>query len=145
MNKFTTKILYDGRDLKLYNAVLNLNDSLELSQRFSHDATSTSQSLVSRKRNTALAGSIRLSADAEDVAQEEGISIFEYIKRVQELVGGLFTLVWYGKRYENLLCKSVQVTPKTDAVSTFSDVELNIQFVESYTVKKSVSTAVTTL
>lgn len=145
MNKFTTKILYDGRDLKLYNAVLNLNDSLELSQRFSHDATSTSQSLVSRKRNTALAGSIRLSAYAEDIAQEEGISIFEYIQRVQELVGGLFTLVWYGKRYENLLCKSVQVTPKTDAVSTFSDVELNIQFVEGFTEKKSVSTAVSTL
>ena len=145
MNKFTTKILYDGRALELYNAVLNLNDSLELSQRFSHDATSTSQSLVSRKRNTALAGSLRLSADAEDIAQEEGISIFEYIQRAQELVGGLFTVVWYGKRYENLLCKSVQVTPKTDAASTFSDVELNIQFVEGYTVKKSVSTAVSTL
>ena len=140
MNKFTTKILYDGRDLKLYNAVLNLNDSLELSQRFSHDATSTSQSLVYRKRNTALAGSIRLSASAEDVAQEEGISIFEYIQRAQELVGGLFTLVWYGKRYENLLCKSIQTTPKTDAVSTFSDVEMNIQFVEGYTIKKSAQT-----
>ena len=145
MNKFTTKILYDGRDLKLYNAVLNLNDSLELSQRFSHDATSTSQSLVSRKRNTALAGSLRLSAEAEDIAEEEGISIFEYIQRVQELVGGLFTLVWYGKRYENLLCKSVQVTPKTDAVSTFSDVEMNVQFVEGYTVKRSTSTLVSTL
>ena len=146
MNKFTTKILYDGRDLKLYNAVLNLNDSLELSQRFSHDATSTSQSLVSRKRNTALAGSLRLSADAEDIAEEEGISIFEYIQRVQELVGGLFTLVWYGKRYENLLCKSVQVTPKTDAVSVFSDVEMNVQFVEGFTIKKSVSsTLVNTL
>ena len=145
MNKFTTKVLYDGRALKLYNAVLNLNDSLELSQRFSHDATSTSQSLVSRKRNTALAGSLRISADADDIAQEEGISIFEYIQRVQELVGGLFTLVWYGKRYENLLCKSVQVTPKTDAVSTFSEVELNIQFVEGFTVKKSISTAVSTL
>lgn len=145
MNKFTTKILYDGRDLKLHSAVLNLNDSLELSQRFSHDATSTSQSLVSRKRNTALAGSIRLSSDAENIAQEEGISIFEYIQRVQELVGGLFTLVWYGKRYENLLCKSVQVTPRTDAVSTFSDVEMNIQFVESYTVKRSAATAVSTL
>lgn len=139
MEKFATKILYDGRDLKLFNAVLNLNDSLELSQRFSHDATSTSQSLVSRKRNTALAGSIRLSAGAEDIA-EEGISIFEYIQRVQELVGGLFTLVWYGKRYENFLCKSVQVTPKTDAVSTFSDVEMNIQFVEGETVKKSAQT-----
>lgn len=146
MNKFTTKILYDGREVKLYNAVLNLNDSLELSQRFSHDATSTSQSLVYRKRNTALAGSIRFSADAEDIAQEEGISIFEYIQRAQELVGGLFTLVWYGKRYENLLCKSIQVTPKTDAVSTFSDVELNIQFVEGVTIKKSVSsTLVSTL
>ena len=145
MNKFTTKILYDGREVKLYNAVLNLNDSLELSQRFSHDATSTSQSLVSRKRNTALAGSLRLSADAEDIAQEEGISIFEYIQRVQELVGGLFTLVWYGKRYENMLCKSVQVTPKTDAVSTFSDVAMNIQFVQGYTVKRAVSTAVSTL
>ena len=145
MNKFTTKILYDGRDLKLYNAVLNLNDALELSQRFSHDATSTSQSLVFRKRNTALAGSLRLSAEAEDIADEEGISIFEYIQRVQELVGGLFTLVWYGKRYENLLCKSVQVTPKTDAVSVFSDVDMNIQFVEGFTVKKSAQTLVNTL
>lgn len=145
MNKFTTKILYGGRDLKLYNAVLNLNDALELSQRFSHDATSTSQSLVSRKRNTALAGSLRLSADAEDIAEEEGISIFEYIQRVQELVGGLFTLVWYGKRYDNLLCKSVQVTPKTDAVSVFSDVDMNIQFVEGFTVKKSAQTLVNTL
>ena len=145
MNKFTTKILYDGRDLKLYNAVLNLNDSLELESRFSHDATSTSQSLVSRKRNTALAGSLRLSAEAEDIAEEEGISIFEYIQRVQELVGGLFTLVWYGKRYENLLCKSVQVTPKTDAGSVFSDVDMNIQFVEGFTVKKSAQTLVNTL
>ena len=145
MNKFTTKILYDGRALKLYNAVLNLNDALELSQRFSHDATSTSQSLVSRKRNTALAGSLRLSADADDIADEEGISIFEYILRVQELVGGLFTLVWYGKKYENLLCKSVQVTPKTDAVSVFSDVEMNIQFVEGYTEKRTASTLVSTL
>ena len=146
MNKFTTKILYNGRDLTLYNAVLNLNDSLELLQRFSHDATSTSQSLVSRRRNTALAGSLRLSANAEDVAEEEGISIFEYIQRAQGLVGGLFTLVWYGRRYENLLCKSVQVTPKTDAVSTFSDVEMNIQFVEGVTIKKSVaSTYVSTL
>ena len=145
MNKFTTIILYGGRDLKLYNAVLNLNDSLELSQRFSHDATSTSQSLVSRKRNTALAGSLRLSADADDIADEEGISIFEYIQRVQELVGGLFTLVWYGKPYENLLCKSVQVTPKTDAVSVFSDVELGIQFVEGYTEKRATSTLVSTL
>ena len=145
MNKFTTKIIYDGRELKLYNAVLNLNDSLELSQRFSHDATSTSQSLVSRKRNTALAGSLRLSADADDIADEEGISIFEYIQRVQELVGGLFTLVWYGKRYENLLCKSVQVTPKTDAVSVFSDVEIGIQFVEGYTEKRTTSTLVSTL
>lgn len=145
MNKFTTKILYGGRDLKLYNAVLNLSDSLELSQRFSHDATSTSQSLVSRKRNTALAGSLRLSADAEDIVEEEGISIFEYIQRVQELVGKQFSLVWYGKRYENLLCKSIQVTPKTDAVSIFSDVEMNIQFVEGYTEKKSAQTAVNTL
>ena len=67
------------------------------------------------------------------------------VVKIAELVGGLFTLVWYGKRYENLLCKSVQVTPKTDAVSTFSDVELNIQFVEGYTEKRSVSTAVKTL
>ena len=145
MNKFTTKILYGGRDLKLCNAVLNLNDSLELSSRFSHDATSTSQSLVSRKRNTALAGSLRLSADADDIADEEGISIFEYIQRVQELVGGLFTLIWYGKPYKNLLCKSVQVTPKTDAVSVFSDVELSIQFVEGYTEKRSAQTLVNTL
>lgn len=139
-----THIMANGKRITLYNAMLSTGDSLELDQRFAHDATDTSQAITHRRRNTALEGTIRVSANASELA-EDGISIFDYIRNVQDLVGRLFRLTWYGREYTEFLAKSVQVSPVIDAASMFSRVEMSISFVEGYTVKKTAQTIVRAL
>ena len=139
-----THIVANGKRIPLYNAMLSTGDSLELDQRFAHDATDTSQAITNRRRNTALAGTIRVSANASELA-EDGISIFDYIRNVQDLVGRLFRLTWYGREYPEFLSKSVQVSPVIDSSSTFSRVEMSISFVEGYTVKRTAQTIVRAL
>ena len=139
-----THITVNGKRIPLYNAVLSTGDSLEVDQKFAHDATKTSQAITRRRRNTALAGTIRVAASALELA-DDGISIFEYIRSVQETVGNLFHLTWYGREYPELLSKSVQVSPAIDAASTFSRVEMSLSFVEGYSVKKTSQTIVRAL
>ena len=139
-----THITANGKRIQLYNAMLSTGDSLELDQRFAHDATDTSQAITHRRRNTALAGTIRVSANASELA-EDGISIFDYIRDVQELVGRLFRLTWYGREYPEFLAKSVQVSPVIDSAYTFSRVEMSISFVEGFVVKRTAQTIVRAL
>ena len=137
-------ITSSGEDLKLYNGVLSTNDSLELSTRFAHDGSKKSQTVTRRRRNTALAGTVRVAVTSSSLVAD-GNTLARYMAKMQDTVGTLVTLVWYGKEYKNILVKSVQATPAIDAIDTFSDVQMAISWVEGATVKKTAATAVRAL
>lgn len=140
-----TEITTDSKKtIKLYTAIFSTGDALETDTRFGHDASGSSRTIVRRRRNTALGGTIRLAASAAECANN-GMSIFDYIRDVQRLVGRLFTLTWYGREYPKLLCKSVQIQPECDCVETFSGVSMSITFVQGYTPKRTAQTAVRAL
>lgn len=137
-------ITSSGEDLKLYNGVLSTNDSLELSTRFAHDGSKKSQTVTRRRRNTALAGTVRVAVTSSAIVAD-GNTLARYMAKMQDTVGTLVTLVWYGKEYKNILVKSVQATPTIDAIDTFSDVQMAISWVEGYTRKKTASTKVSAM
>ena len=130
--------------IRLYTASLSTGDALEVDQRYSHDYTKTSQTIIRRRRNTALGGTIRLGATTAELA-ENNVSIADYIRKFQSLVGKLFTLVWYDREIPKLLCKSVQISPDVDCIETFSGVQISITFVEGFTVRRSAQTLVKAL
>lgn len=139
-----TYLLYNGRKINIYNATFSTGDSLELSQRFSHDSSSKSQSITWRRRNTALNASLRISVTASELA-EDSISITNYISTIQELCGRVVSLFWYGREYRQMIVKSVQITPEIDAISIFHSVAIALNLTEGYVPKKTPLTEVRAL
>lgn len=134
----------NGIKFPIPNATLSTGDSLDVSSRYSHDATKTSQSITWRRRNTALGASLRFSATASELASE-GYEICDYIASISALCRFPISLFWYGREYRNFIVKSVQITPEIDAITTFSSVQIGLELGEGYVAKKTKYTAVRAL
>lgn len=134
-------ILYSNRKIPIYNATFSTGDSLDLSQRFSHDASSRSQSITHRRRNTALTASLRIAVTASELSSDNQ-SITDYIMTIQDLCGRRIDLYWYGRGFTGLIVKSTQITPEIDAAQLFYSVNIGINLTEGYIPKKTPRTEV---
>lgn len=119
-------------------------DSLELSQRYSHDATDTSQSITRRVRNTALTATLSLALTPYTTAQED-ILITDYIAWLEDLCGKRVSLVFNGVPQPEFVVQSVSISCEADSITVFGSVSISISLTEGRVAHKTLYTAVKTL
>lgn len=118
---------------------MSTGDSLEVEAKYTHDGTGQSQSIVRRKRNTAMTGSLRWGVSHQDCVGAS-VSIFDYIAEAEDLCGQLTTIYFNGIAYNNMLITDIGVSLDIDSVDIIGDAQLSISFESGY-VKKSATPA----
>ena len=138
-------ILEDLTTLPLIGAnTLSTGDGLELSQRYGYDASKKPQSLVFRKRNTALTATIQIAFNPL-LCNEENYTIFEYISALEDVCGKKVDLFWNGKQRGAFVIQSVDFSANVDTYSIFPEMAVSIALTEGYVRRETLQTAVSTL
>lgn len=123
---------------------LSTGDGLELSQRYGYDASKKPQSLVFRKRNTALTATIQIAFNPL-LCNENGYTILEYISELEDLCGKKVDVVWNGKERGSFIIQSVDFSANVDTYSIFPEMAVSIALTEGYVRRETLQTAVSTL
>ena len=120
-------------------------DGLELSQRFSYDYSKSPQSLVFRKRNTALTASIQLVFNNRMCVDAGFLNILEYIEELHESTGRLVDLYWQSKFFGKFIIISSQFSASVDASQIFPQMAVSLAFTEGFVRRETLYTAVSAL
>lgn len=123
---------------------LSTGDGLELSQRYGYDASKKPQSLVFRKRNTALTATIQI-AFSPMLCQNEGYNVFEYISALENLCGQKIDLYWNKTQRGSFVIQSVDFSANVDVYSVFPEMAVSLSLTEGYVKRETLQTAVSTL
>lgn len=136
----------NGVSIPIIGAVsLSTGDGLDLSQRFAYDYSKRPQSLVFRKRNTALTATIQQSFTNSMCVDNGFLHIFDYIDTIQDAVGELVGVYWQGKLVSNFIIVSAQVSASIDAQSIIPAAAISLSLIEGFVRRETLYTAVKTL
>lgn len=136
----------NGVSIPIIGAVsLSTGDGLDLSQRFAYDYSKRPQSLVFRKRNTALTATIQQSFTNSMCVDNGFLHIFDYIDTIQDAVGELVGVYWQGILVSNFVVVSAQVSASIDAQSIISAAAISLSLIEGFVRRETLYTAVKTL
>ena len=136
----------NGVSIPIIGAVsLSTGDGLDLSQRFAYDYSKRPQSLVFRKRNTALTATIQQSFTNSMCVDNGFLHIFVYIDTIQDAVGELVGVYWQGILVSNFVVVSAQVSASIDAQSIISAAAISLSLIEGFVRRETLYTAVKTL
>ena len=136
----------NGVSIPIIGAVsLSTGDGLDLSQRFAYDYSKRPQSLVFRKRNTALTATIQQSFTNSMCVDNGFLHIFDYIDTIQDAVGELVGVYWQGKLASNFIIVSAQVSASIDAQSIIPAAAISLSLIEGFVRRETLYTAVKTL
>ena len=139
-------IIEDARVIPLLGAQsFSTGDGLELSQRFGYDYSKSPQSLVFRRRNTAMTASMQLSFTNKMCIDAGFINIMQYLDTLQDLVGKLVDLIWCERQHGSFVVVSVQISAPIDPIQIFSDISLGFEFTQGFVKHETLATAVGTL
>jgi hypothetical protein len=140
------RIVLDGHAIPIIGAVsLSTGDGLELSQRFSYDYSKRPQSIVFRKRNTALTATIQQSFTNSMCIDNGFLHIFDYIDTIQSAVGELVGVYWQNKLISNFIIVSAQISASIDAQSIIPAASISLSLIEGFVRRETLYTAVKTL
>jgi hypothetical protein len=106
-------------------------DGLELTFRYAYDAGRQPQSLVRRKRNTALTATLNLNF-TPSLCVKNGTNIMEFISKLEGIVGTKVTLYWQGKEKGSFVIKAAQFSTAVDVYSIYSEVSVGFSLIEGY-------------
>lgn len=139
-------VLPDSKILPLIGAVTySTGDGLDVSSRYGYDYSNAPQSLVYRKRNTALTASVQLSFNNRMCVDAGLMNILEYIDDIQDSVGRLVKLYWNGRNTGSFILLSAQFSATVDHLQIFPDMAVSMSFTEGFVRYENLSTAVSTL
>jgi len=139
-------IVYNGVVIPVVGASsFSTGDGLDLSQRFAYDYSKNPQSLVFRKRNTALTASMQLSFTNQMCIDNGFLHIFDYIDKLQSVVGELVELWWNWRKISQFIVVSAQFSAVTDCQSIFPAMAVSLAFTEGFVKRETLYTAVSTL
>lgn len=139
-------IVQNGVVIPLIGAAsLSTGDGLDLSQRFAYDYSKKPQSLVFRKRNTALTATVQLSFTNSMCIDNGFLHIFDYIDTIQNAVGELVSLFWTGRKVSDFIIVSSQISASVDAQSVIPASSISISLIEGFVRRETLNTAVRNL
>lgn len=140
-----TKADKNDRILELFEVVsFSTGDGLDLSQRRSYDYSKHPQSLVFRRRNTALTATMRLQFDINECAKRN-IKLFDYISDLMNNTGRRVDLYFNGQNFGMFVIESIQFSGTCDATTAFSTVNASISFTEGFVRRETLYSEVSTL
>lgn len=139
MNKI---IFSDNTEMMLLNVVsLSTGDGLDLSQRYAYDASKKPQSIVFRRKNTALTATLRISFDVNLCAQND-VKLFDYISQISDNVGRRGELLFNGKPLGDFVIENAQFSCDCDVFTPFSIVNVSFALTEGYVRHEALNTMV---
>lgn len=139
MNKI---IFQDSKELSLFQVVsFSTGDGLDLSQRYSYDASKKPQSITFRRKNTALTLSLRLAFDA-NLCAKNNTKLFDYISDISDTVGQRIDLFLNGQSKGNFVIENIQFSADCDALSAFNQVNVSFSLTEGFVRHEALNTMV---
>lgn len=139
-------ISINGKVIPLVGPVsFSTGDGLDVSQRYGYDYSRAPQSLVHRKRTTALTATVNLSFTESMCADAGSVSIYDYIDDLQNAVGARVNLFWNGRNFGAFVVVSAQVSAIVDAVQPISAASVALALTEGYVRRETLQTEVRTL
>ena len=124
---------------------MSTGDGLDLSQRFAYDYSKRPQSIVFRRKNTALTASVQLSFNNQMCIDNGFLHIFDYIDTMQSVVGDLVGLYWNRKKTSDFILISAQFAAPVDSQSIFPEMSISLSLTEGFVRRDTLYTAVNTL
>lgn len=119
-------------------------DGLELSQRYSYDYSKSHQSLVFRRRNTALTASMQIQFTNRMCVEAGFMNILDYIDDLHDTTGRLFDLYWQARLVGRFIVISTQFSAVADAQQIFPAMAVSLAFTEGFIRRETLYTAVST-
>lgn len=139
MNKF---VFDDKTELLLFEVIsYSSGDGLDLSQRFAYDASKRPQSIVFRRKNTALTVSIRIAFDI-NLCAKNNTKLFDYISNLSDSIGRRVELIFNGKSKGRFIIENIQYSCDCDVFSPFSLVNASLSLTEGYVRHEALNTLV---
>lgn len=137
--------LYNNKKFEIIGAnTLSTGDGLDLSQRYGYDYSNTPQSLVFRRKNTALTATIQATFN-DVLCAQAGVDMFEYIHDIENITGKRIQLIWNDNNFGEFVIETVQISANIDNIQTFGGVAASYSLTEDYFVRELLSTRVSTL
>lgn len=139
-------VLPDSKVLPLLGASsFSTGDGLDVSQRYGYDYSETPQSLVYRKRNTALTATIQMVYTNRMCVESGYLNILEYTDFIHNSVGDLVNLYWHGKQVGGFILLSAQFSSIVDHLIIFPEMSVSLSLTEGFVRHENLSTEVSTM
>lgn len=108
---------------------LSLGAGVEMTGRYSCDASRVPQGLSRRSQNTPQTASLTL-AFSPQICAAAGVRVFDYIAQIEGIVGQKMRLFWCGSEIGSFVVKSAQFSAATDPLSGLSDISAGLSLIE---------------
>ena len=116
----------------IYGAVsFSTGDGLDLSSRYGYDYSKKPQSLIYRKRNTALTATVQMAFTPSFIIEKDK-KPFDYIADLEESCGKKVDFYWNGQPVGSFVIQSIQFALTTDVYAGFSQCSVSISMTEAY-------------
>ena len=122
---------------------VSTGDGLEVTQRYGYDYSKKPQSLVYRRRNTALTATIQTAFNALMCA-DAGKDIYDYISDIEDITGQKVDIYINGKPFGSFVITSIQFSLSCDTISVIQSAAVSISLVEGYIARETLYTKVKT-
>lgn len=135
----------DSKELPLIGATtLSTGDGLETKQRYGYDYSKKPQSLVFRKRNTALNATIQLVFN-NTLCTENNYGLMDYISELESVCGDKVTVYWNDENMGDFIVTQAQFSAQIDPLVIYPQMSVSLAFTEGYVKHENLQTKVGTL
>lgn len=135
----------DSTTLPLIGGVsLSTGDGLETKQRYGYDYSKKPQSLIFRKRNTALNATIQIVFNAP-LCTDNNYGLMDYISELESVCGDRVSVYWNDENLGDFIVTQVQFSSQVDPLVIFPQMSVSLAFTEGYVKRETIYTNVGTL
>jgi hypothetical protein len=135
----------DSKELPLIGATtLSTGDGLETKQRYGYDYSKKPQSLIFRKRNTALNATIQLVFN-NTLCTENSYGLMDYISELESVCGDKVTVYWNDENMGDFIVTQAQFSAQIDPLVIYPQMSVSLAFTEGYVKHETLQTKVGTL
>ena len=113
----------------LGTASLSIGQGVECAGRYSYDASRVPQGVQRRKRNVAQTASLSVQI-LPLVCANSGVRVFDYIARIEGVVGKKIRLFWGDSEVGAFVVKSAQFSATPDPHDVISGMSIGLSLIE---------------
>jgi hypothetical protein len=117
---------------------------VETKQRYGYDYSKKPQSLIFRKRNTALNATIQLVFN-NTLCTENSYGLMDYISELESVCGDKVTVYWNDENMGDFIVTQAQFSAQIDPLVIYPQMSVSLAFTEGYVKHETLQTKVGTL